>query len=63
MLTTEMGALRSELQEVKARVRTQLESNAEAIAAVHARGDAATRQALGGAAAAGATARAGSPAP
>lgn len=45
-LTTEMGGLRSELQEVKARIRAQLEGNAGAIAALHARGDPATRQQL-----------------
>lgn len=52
MLTTEMGALRSELQEVKARVRAQLEASSDAIGALHARGDAATRAALAPAAAA-----------
>ena len=50
-LTTEMGGLRSELAEVKARIRAQLEANGEAIAGLHARGDVATRAELEGAAA------------
>lgn len=47
-----MGCLRSELAEVKARIRAQLEANGEAIAGLHARGDTGTRAELEAAAAA-----------
>ncbi len=49
-LTSEMGGLRSELADVKARIRAQLEANGEAIANLHARGDPGTRAELEGAA-------------
>lgn len=52
-LTSEMGGLRNELQEVKARIRAQLQANGEAITAQHAAGDPATREALGAALAGG----------
>ena len=52
-LTADMGGLRSELAEVKARIRVQLEANGETIATLHARGDATTRQQLEAAAAGG----------
>lgn len=55
-LTSEMGGLRSELADVKARIRAQLEANGEAIASLHARGDLATRAGLEEAAVAAAAA-------
>ncbi|PRW33596.1 CAP-Gly domain-containing linker 1-like [Chlorella sorokiniana] len=50
-LTTEIGGLRSELADVKARIRAQLEANGESIASLHARGDPSTRAELEGSAA------------